>query len=646
MHHQIHSNQGDMLNSSTFLVSSRKIFSLGFFKPADSNNSYLGICYTNVTYKPVWIANRNTPINDNSGVVTIDRSGKLIITYSGGDPIELYVSQASTFINITATLLDTGNFVLREANSHGSTKELVLWESFDYPTDTLLPGMKLGVNHRTGKKWSLTSWFTINEPASGVFSLEWDPRVRRLVVRRRGVIHWTSGVLKDKAFEFIPKSDPIDLNYEFINVTNQEEEYFAYSLIIDPMLTPEHRRVVSGLVIDYMGQIHDQDRTMIARVDLCGGYNTEISEVNAGCELWEQPKCGNRHQYHLLTIIRALVSVLVETNVGMIVIVLVLGVTVLGVGLDAYFGEEIWSSVTIAVALQLLTKFLFRSLSTRLSLVQNPIVLLENFTLELLKLNAGGKKWIWIVTAVVVALLILLFGLLCFLRRRKIKLQGNEEKVLHELMTPNGYMNIDELEHDANKGHDLKVFSFACIMDATSSFSTECKLREGGFGPVYKEKLPEGQEIAVKRLSRSSGQGLAEFKNELIFIAQLQHMNLVRLLGCCIQGDEKMLVYVYMPNKSLDSFLFDTNKKGQLTWECRLSIIEGIAQGILYLHKYSRLRIIHRDLKASNILLDENMNPKNRYGGSYKRLLVSQLYLVVGMTWSSGVQFIGLHQKV
>ncbi|KAJ7948538.1 receptor kinase 1 [Quillaja saponaria] len=136
------------------------------------------------------------------------------------------------------------------------------------------------------------------------------------------------------------------------------------------------------------------------------------------------------------------------------------------------------------------------------------------------------------------------------------------------------------------------------------------KLGEGGFGPVYKGKLGDGQEIAVKRLSRSSGQGLNEFKNEVILIAKLQHRNLVKLLRCCIQDEEKLLVYEYMPNKSLDSFIFDQTQRRLLVWSRRHHIICGIARGILYLHQDSRLRIIHRDIKASNVLLDCEMNPK------------------------------------
>ncbi|XP_017698977.2 G-type lectin S-receptor-like serine/threonine-protein kinase At4g03230 isoform X2 [Phoenix dactylifera] len=159
-------------------------------------------------------------------------------------------------------------------------------------------------------------------------------------------------------------------------------------------------------------------------------------------------------------------------------------------------------------------------------------------------------------------------------------------------------------------GLDSPLFDFNRVITATSNFSQESKLGEGGFGPVYKGKLPGGQAIAVKRLSKSSGQGLKEFKNEVELISKLQHRNLVRLLGCCIHGEEKLLIYEFMPNKSLDAFLFDATKRGLLDWKSRYNIVEGIARGLLYLHRDSRLRIIHRDLKASNILLDEQFNPR------------------------------------
>ncbi|KAF8409423.1 hypothetical protein HHK36_005499 [Tetracentron sinense] len=153
-------------------------------------------------------------------------------------------------------------------------------------------------------------------------------------------------------------------------------------------------------------------------------------------------------------------------------------------------------------------------------------------------------------------------------------------------------------------------FDLVTIAAATNNFSYARKIGEGGFGPVYKGVLETGQEIAVKRLSKSSGQGIEEFKNEVILIAKLQHRNLVRLLGCCIQGEERMLIYEYMPNKSLDYFIFGQTRSTLLPWHKRFDIIMGIARGLLYLHQDSRLRIIHRDLKTSNILLDKEMNPK------------------------------------
>ncbi|KAF8414035.1 hypothetical protein HHK36_002034 [Tetracentron sinense] len=156
----------------------------------------------------------------------------------------------------------------------------------------------------------------------------------------------------------------------------------------------------------------------------------------------------------------------------------------------------------------------------------------------------------------------------------------------------------------------LPLFDLVTISTATDNFSNANKLGEGGFGPVYKGKLLDGQEIGVKRLSKNSLQGVDELKNEIISISKLQHNNLVRLLGCCIQGEEKMLIYEYMSNKSLDSFIFDQTRRSLLDWQKRFNIILGIARGLLYLHQDSRLRIIHRDLKASNILLDRDMNPK------------------------------------
>ncbi|XP_052151438.1 cysteine-rich receptor-like protein kinase 10 [Oryza glaberrima] len=156
---------------------------------------------------------------------------------------------------------------------------------------------------------------------------------------------------------------------------------------------------------------------------------------------------------------------------------------------------------------------------------------------------------------------------------------------------------------------DPPTLNLTVLRAATRNFSAENKLGEGGFGEVFKGILEDGEEIAVKRLSKTSSQGFHELKNELVLAAKLKHKNLVRLLGVCLQ-EEKLLVYEYMPNRSLDTILFEPEKRQQLDWRKRFMIICGIARGLLYLHEESSQKIIHRDLKPSNVLLDEDMIPK------------------------------------
>ncbi|KAG6394046.1 hypothetical protein SASPL_144623 [Salvia splendens] len=209
------------------------------------------------------------------------------------------------------------------------------------------------------------------------------------------------------------------------------------------------------------------------------------------------------------------------------------------------------------------------------------------------KKNGSTTQTIAIIVVVIVVCLIVVVSAIIFLRKRK---KHKLTKILQ---------NVDEISTV-----ESLQYPFSTVKAATNDFSVLNKLGQGGFGSVYKGKLPNGLEIAVKRLSRDSGQGDKEFKNEVLLLAKLQHRNLVRLLGFSLEGMEKLLVYEYVQNASLDNFIFDSVSQSYLDWDTRYKIIGGVARGVLYLHEDSRLKIIHRDLKASNILLDSEMRPK------------------------------------
>ncbi|KAL5716590.1 hypothetical protein ACHQM5_018258 [Ranunculus cassubicifolius] len=170
----------------------------------------------------------------------------------------------------------------------------------------------------------------------------------------------------------------------------------------------------------------------------------------------------------------------------------------------------------------------------------------------------------------------------------------------------------DEIDEDM-RGLDLQTGSFTLrqIKAATNNFHAENKIGEGGFGPVYKGKLLDGTVIAVKQLSSKSKQGNREFVTEIGMISALQHPNLVKLYGCSMEGNQLLVVYEYMENNSLASILFDPEQcQSKLDWRTRYRICLDIARALAYLHEGSRLKIIHRDVKATNILLDKDLNAK------------------------------------
>ncbi|XP_060970768.1 probable LRR receptor-like serine/threonine-protein kinase At1g53440 [Cannabis sativa] len=176
-----------------------------------------------------------------------------------------------------------------------------------------------------------------------------------------------------------------------------------------------------------------------------------------------------------------------------------------------------------------------------------------------------------------------------------------------------GYLGGKDLDDPELRGLELQTgyFSLRHIKSATSNFDPANKIGEGGFGPVYKGTLSDGRVVAVKQLSSKSKQGNREFVNEIGMISALQHPNLVRLYGCCIEGNQLLLVYEYLENNSLARALFGTKEQQlSLDWQTRQKICIGIARGLAYLHEESRLKIVHRDIKATNVLLDKDLNAK------------------------------------
>ncbi|KAL5577007.1 hypothetical protein UlMin_018706 [Ulmus minor] len=213
----------------------------------------------------------------------------------------------------------------------------------------------------------------------------------------------------------------------------------------------------------------------------------------------------------------------------------------------------------------------------------------------------GTKKNVSIIVGVVVGGLCLIFvilGILCW----KGCFQGERSKKQGEKSSRRQDMKGVEAQAGNYTLKQLKA--------ATNDFDYSNKIGEGGFGPVYKGQLPDGTVVAVKQLSSKSRQGNREFLNEIGMISCVQHPNLVKLHGCCIESDQLLLVYEYMENNNLARALFGPGNQLKLDWPTRYKICIGIARGLAFLHEESRLKIVHRDIKATNVLLDGDLNPK------------------------------------
>ncbi|XP_065630045.1 G-type lectin S-receptor-like serine/threonine-protein kinase RKS1 isoform X1 [Quercus suber] len=624
------------------LISKGNNFALGFFSPGNSSYKYLGIWYVKVTPQTVvWVANRNHPIIDSSGVLSINQYGDLVL-HDSNNPL-LWSTNISVQDQVTtssvAQLHDSGNLVIVQDNNKK------VWQSFDYPTDTQLPNMKLGFNLRTGINMFLTSWKSKDDPGTGNYSHKMNPNGSPQLFLYNGSTPYRRASLSPGNNVSIATSSS---GQKFFFVNNQDEISSYYS--------DDDRSIMTRVVLDNTGllqklmwddgvhQWKEQWSTPKYQCDKyghCGSYGKcnpdNINRFECMCLPGYEPKsprdwylrdgskgcvrknsglsmCKNGEGFVKLEHLKPPDSSIDAVFIGMSMSSSECQQACLtncsctaftsmytdgkGTGCLAWYGElidilqytDVGQELNVRVDATELAKYIRKSKRS---------------------LSKKRKLAIGLVSIAVPMFLVSLLAYIWLMKKKKTK--GTMKRKVHNqslnFTGTEGSFEGNELK-DSGTHPDLLIFNLSCIVAATENFSPTNKLGQGGFGSVYKGLLSNGQQIAVKRLSKGSRQGIEEFKNEVMLIAKLQHRNLVKLLGCCIQEEEKMLIYEYMPNKSLDSFIFDHTRSSFLNWSKRFEIIIGIARGILYLHQDSRLKIIHRDLKTSNVLLDAEMNPK------------------------------------
>ncbi|KAL8145799.1 hypothetical protein AgCh_003811 [Apium graveolens] len=609
------------LRDGDTIISAGGEFEFRFFSLGSSTYRYLGIWYKKISKGTVvWVANRDHPLTDTSGVVQINAKGITLRTVNSSDRIIWSMFTPKTMKNPTLQLLDAGNLVLKDEDQDRNNGKDFIWQSFDYPGDNLLPGMKFGIDLETGINRYYTSWKSVDDPSLGSFTNRLDPSGFPQFILRKGSVIWSrTGLWNGYKFSGIPNYNPNGI-YTYKYVVNEKEIYYRFDLInrssaiMRYVLTPggdSKLLMWNGQQQNWMVYLSLQD-TDCDRYGLCGAYgrcniyNTprckclrgfvprfpekwNAADWSNGCIRRTNLACGTkegflkysgvklpdaRHSWYGVTIKHHECEKLCLKNCSCTAYANV------DVGRGRH-GCLLWFTDLIDI---------------RDYTEDGQDIYVRMPSSELGKSRVTRKTEVILITATVMAALLVVLLLLIYKKR---KLQTEES-----LKLSSESISLTKIE---NEDLELPFFDFKTIANATSNFSDDIKLGEGGFGPGT---LDDGQEIAVKRLSRNSSQGQDEFRNEVSYIAKLQHRNLVTLLGCCTEKGERILIYEYMANKSLDSFIFDENSGITLDWTKRYNILNGIARGLMYLHQDSKLRIIHRDLKASNILLDHEMNPR------------------------------------
>ncbi|XP_024027463.1 G-type lectin S-receptor-like serine/threonine-protein kinase At4g27290 [Morus notabilis] len=599
------------------LVSKEGVFEFGFFSPGNSKGRYVGVWYKKIPVQTVvWVANRCNPINDSSGLLMINSTGNIVLLYQNKSVV-WSTSLSKQAQKAKLELLDSGNLVLKEEKNGNS--EAYLWQSFDYPCNTMLPGMKLGRDLRKGFNRLFSAWRNWDDPCPGdlTWGIEIDVQQHTfpdIYMWKGEEKHHRAGPWNGLGTSGMPVSRPNYL-YDFDVIYDEDEFYYTFNLKNKSLITVAVLNQTT-LTVQRLTWVEAEKNWKIYffvptdqcdNYGLCGGngycviggnpacqclkgykprsveiwYSTDWSE---GCERNTPLECKDKHNDGFVKFVGLKLPDSSYSCANKSMNLKECRAECLSnCSCMAYANSDIRDGGSGCI-------MWFGDLMDIRKVASSKQALYVRMPASELGNSGPKERAVIVVTCIGGVSVVLLLGYsIC-------KTKAKEQNI-----------RISHSEEDLELPMSFHLYT---IINATDNFSTRNKLGHGGFGPVYRGRLEDGQEIAVKRLSISSGQGIDEFKNEVTLIAKLQHRNLVKLLGCCIQGEEKLLVYEYMPNKSLDSFIFDQNSAKLLGWCKRFQIICGIARGLLYLHHDSRLRIIHRDLKTSNVLLDNEMNPK------------------------------------
>ncbi|KAG6416936.1 hypothetical protein SASPL_124377 [Salvia splendens] len=605
------------LSGDQTLVSTGDNFVLGFFKPGKSPRQYIGIWYNKVPKRTVvWVANRDTPVSDpNSAKLLISAGNLVLINELGAQIWSTAVNQTSSAnSSLAAVLRDDGNLVLSDGSGSNPRSGRILWQSFDNPVHTWLPGGKISYDKITQKKQLLTSWKNEEDPAMGLFSLELDPNGSQYLIKwNRSQDYWTSGAWNGHFFSLVPE---LRLNYiyNFSYVNNENETYFTYSLY--------NPTIISRFIMDVSGQIKQlswvngdwnlfwtQPREQCQVRDYCGGFGScqnalpfcsclpgfrvrnqrdwDLNDYSGGCVREMSLQCngnntgsnGRRDRFWSVSDVRLPVNEeqLTVGSAGECESSCFNDCSCTAYAYEEGRGCSVWNGEL--VNLQQLNEGdgNGKVIHIRLSASSQVFSASKNSKGYMIGVVVGCVGGGLVIVAVIVGLI---------WRRRK-RAIGSSKAVEGSLV----------------------AFAYKDLQNATKNFSD--KLGGGGFGSVFKGTLPDATVIAAKKLE-SITQGEKQFRTEVSTIGTIQHVNLVRLRGFCSEGSKKLLVYDYdyMENGSLDSHLFHANETKFLDWKTRYQIALGIARGLSYLHEKCRDCIIHCDIKPENILLDPEFCPK------------------------------------